>query len=302
MFEPDFSVFRRLPYPPGRATETLPFDIADLPQDLQISVGWTAAVGAAESDIAALASDVPFFSYSAVGFLNEELDPSFRGSGLPSFGVILYADDAGFDVPIDTLKILRFSDVDTVLPVIVRRGIWQQHQWRQAQPPTVTGAQLACWATSRGGARQGWLTARHAAVQGVGTPVDAATDCTDAALVAIGPEPWINQPATAAYRSLAAGVSAELHFSQRSLTATVLDVSSDFGISKSPKFPVRFSLSQAGVAGNSGAYITESSSGQPLGLYLGAFLPANAALGRAPSGYGLAIYQLESMMNLEVYP
>jgi hypothetical protein len=302
VFEPDLSVFRRLPYPPGRVVETLPFDIANLPQDLQVSVGWTAAAGAADSDIAALAADVPFFSYSAVGFLDEELDPSFSGSGLPSFGVILYANDAGFDVPIDALKVLRFRDVDTVLPVVVRRGIWQQHQWRQAQPPAVTGAQLACWATSRGGARQGWLTARHAAAQGLGTTVDAATDCTDAALVSVGPAPWVSQPATAAYRSLAAGVRAEIHLSQGSLTATVLDVSSDFGIFRSPKFPLRFSLNQAGIAGNSGAYITEAASGQPLGLYLGAFLPANAALGRAPSGYGLAIYQLESMMNLEVYP
>ena len=63
--------------------ETVPFDITELPQDLQISVGWTAAAGAADSEIAALAADVPLFSYSAVGFLDEELDPSLRGSGLP---------------------------------------------------------------------------------------------------------------------------------------------------------------------------------------------------------------------------
>jgi hypothetical protein len=305
MFEPDMSVLRQLPYPPGRVVETVPFDITELPQDLQISVGWTAAAGAADSEIAALAADVPLFSYSAVGFLDEELDPSLRGSGLPPFGVILYADDPvfnGSDIPSDTLRVLRFRDIDTVLPVIVRRGIWQQHRSRQVPPPPTQGAQLACWATSRAGARQGWLTARHAAAQGLGTLVDAATECTDAALVSVGPAPWISQPASAAYRSLAAGVSAEIHLSQGAVTATVLDVSSDFGIFKSPKFPLRFSLTQAGISGNSGAYISEGSSGQPLGLYLGAFLPASAAKGHAPSGYGLAVYQLESMMNLEVYP
>jgi hypothetical protein len=71
MFEPDMSVLRQLPYPPGRVIETMPFDITQLPQDLQISVGWTAAAGAADSEIAALAADVPLFSYSAVGFLDE---------------------------------------------------------------------------------------------------------------------------------------------------------------------------------------------------------------------------------------
>jgi hypothetical protein len=300
MFEPDLSVFSGLPYPPGRVAETLPFDMTDLPPYLQVSVGWTAAAGAADDDIRTLAVDVPFFSHSAVGFLNEELDPSFRGSGLPAFGVILYAD-AVAGMPVEDLRVLRFRDVDTVLPVVVRRGTWQQHQWRQATPPVVAGGQLACWATSRGGTRQGWLTARHAA-PGLGTAVDAATDCTDAALVAVGSAPLVSQPATAAYRSLAAGVSAEIHLSQGSITTTVLDVSSDFGIFNSPKFPLRFSLSQSGVTGNSGAYITETFSGDPLGVYLGAFLPANAAQGQTPSGYGLAIYQLESMMNLEVYP
>jgi len=214
--------------------------------------------------------------------------------------VILYADAVpGFQA--EPLQVLRFSDVETVLPVVVRRGTWQQHQWTQAPPPMTPGAQLACWATSRGGASQGWLTARHAA-SGLGSLVDAATDCTDAALVSVGPAPLVSKPATAAYRSLAAGVSAEMHFSQGPLTAMVLDVSSDFGIFKSPKFPLRFSLNQAGISGNSGAFITEVSAGQPLGVYLGAFLPASAPPGQTPSGYGLAIYQLESMMNLEVYP
>ena len=93
-----------------------------------------------------------------------------------------------------------------------------------------------------------------------------------------------------------------MHFSAGSLTGTVLDVSSDFGMFNDPKFPLRFSLSQAGAPGNSGAYVTEASSGDPLGVYLGAFLPANAQPGPPASGYGLAIYQLESMMKLEVYP
>ena len=120
----------------------------------------------------------------------------------------------------------------------------------------------------------------------------------------MGQVPTIGNPPTPtpAYRSLAAGVSAEVHFSQGTVTATVLDVSTDFGIFNDPKFPLRFSLNQAGVTGNSGAYITEASSGDPLGVYLGAFLPANAQPGQAASGYGLAIYQLESMMNLKVYP
>ncbi len=300
MFEPDLSVFRTLPYPPGRVAEAVPFDITNLPQDLQISVGWTAAASAADSDIRAQAADVAFFSYSAIGFLNEDLDASFRGSGLPPFGVILYAD-ALPGVPDEPLRFLRFRDVNTVLPVVVRRGTWQQHHTRQAPPPVMTGGQLACWATGRGGSTQGWLTARHAA-QALGTVVDAATECTDAALVSVGQTPPVGNLSTSAYRSVAAGVSAEIHLSQGSLTAMVLDVSSDFGMFNDPKFPLRFSLNQVGVAGNSGAYITEAVSGDPLGVYLGGFLPANAAPSQAPSGYALAIYQLESMMNLKVYP
>ncbi|MGP8002022.1 MAG: hypothetical protein ACLPKI_32590 [Streptosporangiaceae bacterium] len=300
MFEPDMSILRALPYPPDRVVDSVPFAMADLPPDLQISVGWTAAASAADSDIRALAADVPFFSYAAIGFLDEDLDPSFQRSGFPPFGVILYGDAIPGLVD-EPLRVLRFRDADTILPVVVRRGTWQQHQSRQATPPVVTGGQLACWATSRGGSTQGWLTARHAA-PALGTVVDTATECTDAALVSVGQAPLVGNPPTSAYRSLAAGVNAEMHFSAGSLTGTVLDVSSDFGMFNDPKFPLRFSLSQAGAPGNSGAYVTEASSGDPLGVYLGAFLPANAQPGQPASGYGLAIYQLESMMKLEVYP
>jgi hypothetical protein len=300
VFDPDMSVFQILPSPPRAVVETMPFAMTDLPPDLQISVGWTAAAGAQESAIRALAADVPFFSFPAVGFLNENLDRSLAGSGLPPFGVILYAE-AVPGLTDEPLRQLPFRDVDAILPVVVRRGTWEQHQWTQASPPAVTGGQLACWATSRGGSTQGWLTARHAASV-LGAVVDAATECTDAALVTVGQAPIIGNPATSAYRSLAAGVNTQMHLSQGTITATVLDVSTDFGIFKDPKFPLRFSLNYTGVAGNSGAYITEASSGDPLGVYLGAFLPANAQPGQAGSGYGLAIYQLESMMNLKVYP
>ena len=299
MFEPDSSVLWSLPAIPDRVFESLPFDITELPGNLQHSVAWTATLGAADAAIRVLASDVPFFTHAAVGFLDEALDPALGGSGFPPFGVILYAAEAA-DLSDDPLRVLRLPSTDTVFPVVVRRGRWQDHQWSQATPPMTAGGQLACWATSRAGTRQGWLTARHAA-PGLGPTVDAATDCTDAALVSVGPPPTVTYR-VAAYRSLSAGVLADVHLTQGTLTAQVLDVSTDFDMFKDPKFPLRFSFNRAGVRGNSGAFITENTSGAPLGVYLGAFLPANATSGQAPSGYGLSIYQLENMMNLEVYP
>jgi hypothetical protein len=56
-----------------------------------------------------------------------------------------------------------------------------------------------------------------------------------------------------------------------------------------------------GNPGNSGALVTEASTGDPLGVYLGRFKPLTAMPGQKPSGYALAAYQLEKMMDMEVF-
>jgi hypothetical protein len=92
-----------------------------------------------------------------------------------------------------------------------------------------------------------------------------------------------------------------MHFHQGRRPATVLDVSIDFDIFKNPKFPVRFSMNQAGVPGNSGALVTESPTHDPMGVYLGSFTPWTASVGTSASGCALAIHQLETMLDLEAY-
>jgi hypothetical protein len=89
-----------------------------------------------------------------------------------------------------------------------------------------------------------------------------------------------------------------------SAVVSVLDVSTDFGMLKSPKFPLRFNLSIAGVAGDSGGFITEDQSALPVGLYLGAFTTSPGHYGQNvafSSGVGLSTYQLERMMDMEIY-
>ncbi|NKX56593.1 hypothetical protein [Arthrobacter mobilis] len=303
MFDPDVESLDRLGEPPDYVWDYIP---AGPPPDgrERRAVGWTIALSLAEDQFRSLARRLPFFDYAAVGFLNELVDPSFRYGEFPSIGIILYTNEQeAAEVPaVDALRPVRVRDA--YFQVVVRRGRREPHHWPQAAPPLTANGQLACWATSRNGQVQGWLTAAHAAA-GLGNVVDWATECTDAAMVDVGWAPPQALQAVTAY-TVSINTGAHLHLGQPPaplpVRAKVLDISSDFKMYKDPRFPVRFSLSAAGQPGNSGAFITEAVSGEPMGIYLGGFWPLGTPAALPALGYGLAIFQLEKMMDLQVFP
>lgn len=255
-----------------------------------VGLGWSLLVSDREEEVWERARHVPGFRWSAVGLLDPEVDRELGGEE-PRFGVILYAEDDQAEQG-GRQDDLAFEEIQ--LPVVVRYGTYEDHRSR---PPSIGHGRLACWATSRRGLRRGWLTARHVAdhpaMSSVGSVVDRAPECLDAALVDVGPA------GGGAPRSLATpavGGTVDLNLSTP-CSGTILDVATNLGVRRSSRFPLRFSVNAAGNRGDSGSLIIGTPCGEPLGLYLGAFKSARGAR----SGVGLALIQIEYFMGLEVY-
>lgn len=298
------SVLEELPARPAEQ-RLLESPLADwtaaLPDQLRRSLGWTFLLSDRLEEILELARAVPFFNYPAVGFLDRAIDLGLEAAGgLPLFGVILYAETGPEAPPGSLVSVLEFPEI--AFAVVVRNGSFGSQAQRPV--PAINNGRLACWATSRGGSRQGWLTARHVADDPAftGRVVDRGPGCIDAALVDVG-QTGGGASAIPAYAATA-GLPVELDLGVPA-TGTVLDVITNFGITKSPQFPLRFSTSVSGVGGDSGSLIveTQTASNDPLGIYLGKFTLANPPAGYAATGgVGLAITQLATIMQLEVYP
>jgi len=294
VFEPDLAVLYDLPW---RADRDLPdglhaaADGLDPPPVFR-SLAWTVAISARQDELAAAMSRTPGARYTAVGFLDRSRERQIPGT-FPGFGVIVYTDDTGDTAAAPAGRLEPITADDVPFTVVTRPGLFSAESTVGHRP----AGQVACWATSRRGARQGWLTARHCA-SALGRVVDSAPDCTDAALVSTGKARA--GTVRSAFAGLAAGLTVDMHLGSQARVATVLDVSTDFGMLKSGKFPLRFSTDQAGKPGDSGSLLTEKASADPLGIYLGSFVPAANPTG-PKAGVGLSIYQLEQMMDLEVY-
>lgn len=302
MFDPDVTRLTELDDVSGRYLDGVSLNALRRNDPLgRIAAGWTAALCRDDAELRAIAArNVPFFRYAAVGFVDPSIDPGYEryARDLPPFGVIFYADEVQGDgvrrdLVVRGLEPYKHPETGATFPVVIRPGTFSQRSGM-----TAPVGQLACWATTRQGQCAGWLTSRHVAPL-LGTVVDAASECTDAAIVNNG-----NHPTGLTKRSAIRPVpttAGHMHFHQGKLATTVLDVSIDFDIFKNPKFPVRFSTNRAGVPGNSGALVTESPTRDPMGVYLGSFTPWTASVGTSASGCALAIYQLETMLDLEVY-
>jgi hypothetical protein len=273
-----------------------------LPPSLRASLGWTLLIGDREEDIEYYAREVWAFRYTAIGFVDITVDAGVEG--YEPFGVILYADGGHADSEATgRVGVLEFADIQ--FPIVVRRGIYVDH----ALPlPNVPGGTAAYWASSRQAQHHGWLTARHVAEGAIfqnsgGTIVDRASSCLDAALVDVGYHVGGLAPAPA-YQALAPGLAISLAFAPPGSLSKVLDVSANLRISRSSRFPLRFSTSTSGVPGNSGSAIEEAltPTRSPLGIYLGAYTPDTPYNGHVGSaGVGLSISQLEHLMRLEVF-
>jgi hypothetical protein len=261
----------------------------DISKGETVGLGWALLVADREEEVWERARDVPGFRWSAVGLLDPEVDQGLGGDD-PRFGVILYTEDDRAEL--GQREGLAFEEIQ--LPVVLRAGNYEEHR---ASPPTIGHGRLACWATSRRGRRRGWLTARHVAdhpaMSSVGPVVDRAPECLDAALVNVNPA---GSGAVQSLATPAIGSAVDMDLSTPG-RGQILDVATNLGMRRSSRFPLRFSVNLAGVAGDSGSLIIGAPCGEPMGLYLGAFTAATGAR----SGIGLALTQIEYFMDLEVY-
>jgi hypothetical protein len=271
----------------------------DIPEAELVGWGWSLLVSDREEEIAERARDVAGFSWSAVGILDPEADPRL-GVDDPRFGVILYAEDpirwrgaqseeSDGPEPGARLEALRFEEIE--LPVIVRNARFEL----QRGPSSIGPGRAACWATSRGGKREGWLTARHVAEHSAlhGHTVDQGRACVDAALVDV-PRPGGKRLRRAVPPTDHSEVVLDFG---HPVPGRVLDVATNCGIAGSSQFPLRFTVSRFGQPGDSGGLILAHPCGEPMGIYLGACQLESGGRG----GFAQAITQLEYLMNLEVY-
>jgi hypothetical protein len=297
VFEWDPQWWRRMPPLPEDAQRAIA-DLGEMEDERRISLGWTAAIAARDSEIVEIAREVPFLSRSAIGLVSPTVDAGLRPNSAP-FGVILYATGSVAH-PLDQqwrqAITFRYLGIQVDLPVVIRRGTFTP----ASTGPIPGGGSYACWATWRQGKSQGWLTARHvASAHPPGCLVDAATDCVDAALINMS---QLGKPQSPVKVNISAAapqprLSVELDFKPGSpISTSVIDVSSTLGINDA-KFPLRISTQAAGKSGNSGSLITEG--GTPFGMYLGHFTPVKAPT--SSSGVGLVLSQLKTLVDLEVF-
>jgi hypothetical protein len=304
MFSPPEGWHWDLPHEPAqqRLLDSSFAEVAsDLDDELQRSLGWTLLLADGGGDRRVDPSSISSFQYTAVGFVDRELDQ--LDQSYPPFGVILYAESEEHPQPrAGQLEELTVGGL--TFPIVLRRVRYEQHR---AALHRVPGGSAAYWAESRGGARAGWLTARHVAdgvtfSQSQYTVVDRGSACIDAALVSDG-NPQLGLSAVQAFQTITAGLTVSMACNAPA-SPTVLDVSSNIRISRSSRFPLRFSLSDSGQPGDSGSAIEETSTAQqlPLGIYLGSYIPDTGYPGHTGrAGIGLSISQLEQLMQLKVF-
>jgi hypothetical protein len=268
-----------------RQEQTAPWP--DIPDAELIGWGWSLLASDRAEEIEAQAHRVPGFSWSEIGILDPSLDR--LGADDPRFGVILNAEDIRAEGG-QRLQSMRFEGIE--LPVIVRHIRYEPHR---ASPSSIGPGRVACWATTRGGIREGWLTARHVAThsQMPGRVIDQGQECIDAALVDVG-RPMEGTPRRAVPPT--PGAAVEVDFGSR-VSTQVLGVGTNCGVVHSSHFPLIFTLNLAGQEGDSGAMVLAYPCGEPMGIYIG----ANQLEDGSTVGVGLAMVQLEFLMNLEVY-
>jgi hypothetical protein len=288
LFEPNDSWFEGLPPEPAfrRVEESPRLELwPDIGRDEAIGLGWSLLVGDRAEQLLEWAPGIPGFRWPAVGILDPEVDRGL-GESRQQFGVIFYAED-----PQATPTVIGQIEVeDVALPISLRPISYRE----QASPPPLPDGTLACWATSAGGRREGWLTARHVALGGGYNLVDCGRECIDAALIDLG-STGSGVPRRAVAPFAGARIQVE---GPHPASARILDVAVDFGITASSFFPMRFTTSSVGRPGDSGSLILADPRGEPLGIYLGA---AQLEATGQEAGVGLAVTQLEQLMKMEVY-
>lgn len=266
---------------------------------------WTFRIAEETAQLDALASRVPWLDRIAVGFIDPETD----GTG-PAFGVICYTNvPETADVQIPPIDQLGGIDAGPYFPAVMRVGA-RTSEVSITSPST---AMAATWATSGRTQSGGWLVPSHAVDlhSGVtfsdgstGAVTESWGSCIDAVLVT--PSSGGPPPGTSIHQSvrgIAAGTTVTVY--DRNLafhTATVLDVDINLGVVRHQLFPIRFSYDWTTSApGDSGALVTASPCGEPLGMHQGCFKWRPASAPPTQHAYALCLYQLEDYGGLEVY-
>ena len=302
MFTPRPGWFEYLPAQPALSRlgqSQLLEEARELDEGLRRSLGWTLLLADRDADGAEPLVDrttISSYQYTAIGFVDGVVDQLHRD--YPPLGVILYAESEESPTYCPG-QLGEVAVAGLTFPIVLRRGTYEQHIGPLRRVP---GGSAAYWAESRGGACEGWLTARHvtetiAFSNSSYRAVDRGSSCIDAAVISDGSSRPGGLRPQSAHQAITAGLTVSMACNPGA-SPSVLDVSSNIRISESSRFPLRFSLSETGRPGDSGSAIEETSSTQqlPLGIYLGSYLPDKAYPGHTGrAGFGLSISQLKKL-------
>jgi len=260
---------------------------------------------------------VPGYRYTAFGFLvNPETEER-------DFGVTMYAcptrpwwDDWWRDEPesFEQQVLEPINMGDKAFPVVIRRLEEKPHA------PTVLpqGGSSGCWAiTRKNGARcgPGVLTAKHVVreslgrIPSIGDVLDL-TDQTKGTILDLGPD-GIDAALIATSEHVAVSITLrtlqlvpqwlQVEFNgarsgwHRTYVTQVTDTRGVFG---SASLPIRVHLAEAGLKGDSGALVTTLDGTTAVAIYMGAL---SDLAGRSPEGYSQHAYQIEMVMDTEMW-
>jgi hypothetical protein len=260
------------------------------------------------TDALQLSKKIAGYKFTAFGFT----DSSFT-----KFGVTVFAArDLGSDIEsweslvepeyYETIGLPTNIQIDQhEFPVIIRRVSEYLHN--PANPQNGTGA---CYGKSKVSSRPlgpGILTAKHVVGSTIGTTihlscscigkvVDVAPDGIDAALV--------ESPCSSQYsirlnpmKHVAPWMDVTICTNTISILTKIVAITDTRGIFNSAILPVRIFLAASARPGDSGALVSEQSTGEPVGIYMGEIMDASGQIG----GIAQHAYQVAQIMDMELY-
>jgi hypothetical protein len=286
-------------------------DLAAMPSQDRLILSWTTAL-ATVFEAERRWTQIPGYRFAAYGFI----DPS---TALDAFGVIVYAramveaSDRAPELSVDGVQ----------FPVIIRRSQLRLHGAHSNTIHPKNGT-AACWAVSGkpttalpNGRKTGLLVAKHVIEnQVIGSPCPSSDPSEDSTLLDLGPDgidaalieapPSYRMDPTDPKNGMSS-VNAtkyiipwtDVYFEGNSsgrLDTKVTAVTDTRGVLNSSLLPSRVFLADAGLGGDSGSLILDSS-GNGIATYIGEL--------STPAGYteGLSqhLWQTCELMNLKLY-
>jgi hypothetical protein len=287
---------------------------------------WSVVVSAEAAQLAAVGAAYPFVDRIAFGFTDPEL-----GEGDPRPAVLVYADPPD-DVAEREDLVAAYHEEDELvvgrdagIPGSERFPVLARVTSRRLQVGlfSPSSAMTTAWATVRRSTRprSGWLLPYHAVggknavvtyddgssgrvIESLGACIDAAVTSTSVGMPA-GYRPL------AAFDAVAPGLPLAVTDQQgQRHNPAVVDVAVDLGLVTFSRSPIRMTYDWAtSAAGDSGALVTLSRTGEPVAMHQGVSrmrdrkgtLLVDPASGRAVErAFGLCLYQVQVLVDAEL--